>query len=269
MRSFTEHILHEQLDLAEQAYQWEVYEPWKVALEHTLAEGIHDPGILKCVFMAGGPGSGKSYVADELFGLDARFRSSFSHYGLKVVNSDTMFEYLLKKINVNPKDLARIEKDDPRQFDFLTQHPEGPRARAKALTQTQQQIYVEGRLGMIIDGTGDDYEKMSAKKKHAEDAGYDTLMIFVHTSLDVAHARNRQRSRSLPDAMVEQIWHSCQQNRERYEHLFGRQGYVEVYNSVGGVPHEKVRRAVDAFVHRPVHNPKGLAWMRAMGLPLH
>jgi cytidylate kinase len=268
MRSFTTHLLHEQLDDAERQYHWEVYEPWKLALEHTLSEGVHDPGILKCVFMAGGPGSGKSFVADELFGLDAGFRSSFSHYGLKVVNSDNMFEYLLRKMNVNPKDLAHIEKDDPRQFDFLTQHPQGPRARAKALTQTQQHLYMEGRLGMIVDGTGDDYEKMSAKKKHVEDVGYDTLMVFVNTTLAIAHERNRKRSRSLPDAMVEEIWRSCQHNRERYARLFGRQGYVEVHNSVGGVPHDKVFRAVDTFVHRPVQNTKGLAWMRAMGLPL-
>ena len=227
---------------------------------------FRSPGIFKCVFMAGGPGSGKSYVADELFGLDAGFKSSFSHYGLKVVNSDNMFEYLLKKLDVSPKELANIERTDPKQFDFLTQHPEGPRARAKVLTAKQQHIYMEGKLGMIIDGTGDDYEKMAAKKKHAEAAGYDTMMVFVHTTLDVAQERNRKRSRSLPDAMVLDIWHSCQKNRERYEHLFGRRDYVEVYNSVGGVPHQKVFQAVNAFVKRPVQNPKGVAWMRAHGL---
>lgn len=59
-------------------------------------EGVDDPGILKCVFMAGGPGSGKSFAANDLFGIDQRFRSSFSTYGLKVVNSDMEFERLLK-----------------------------------------------------------------------------------------------------------------------------------------------------------------------------
>ena len=28
-------------------------------LEQMIIEGVDDPGILKCVFMAGGPGSGK------------------------------------------------------------------------------------------------------------------------------------------------------------------------------------------------------------------
>ena len=34
-----------------------------------IEEGINDPGILKAVFLAGGPGSGKGYVGSGLFGL--------------------------------------------------------------------------------------------------------------------------------------------------------------------------------------------------------
>ena len=57
-------------------------------LELDLDEGIHDPGIFKAVVLAGGPGSGKSYVAQKL-GLKT--------LGLVVVNSDSFFEILLKK----------------------------------------------------------------------------------------------------------------------------------------------------------------------------
>ena len=39
-------------------------------LEQLVLEGVDDPGILKCVFMAGGPGSGKSFTAMEIFGID-------------------------------------------------------------------------------------------------------------------------------------------------------------------------------------------------------
>ncbi len=52
-----------------------------------LQEGPNDPGIFKVIFFAGGPGSGKSYVANEL-GLISR--------GLKVLNSDDAFEYLMR-----------------------------------------------------------------------------------------------------------------------------------------------------------------------------
>ena len=56
-----------------------------------IIEGVDDPGILKCVFMAGGPGSGKSFTAMEIFGIDKKLKSSFSASGLKNVNSDSAF----------------------------------------------------------------------------------------------------------------------------------------------------------------------------------
>ena len=42
----------------------------KLIREFLLNEGIYDPGVLNAVFMAGGPGSGKSYTAKEIFGGD-------------------------------------------------------------------------------------------------------------------------------------------------------------------------------------------------------
>ena len=32
-------------------------------------EGVNDPGIFKAVFLAGGPGSGKSFVGSEIFAI--------------------------------------------------------------------------------------------------------------------------------------------------------------------------------------------------------
>ena len=37
-----------------------------------LNEGARDPGIFKAIFLAGGPGSGKSFVAQKLFGIPER-----------------------------------------------------------------------------------------------------------------------------------------------------------------------------------------------------
>ena len=78
-----------------------------------ILEGVDDPGILKCVFMAGGPGSGKTTAANDLFGIDAKFRSSFSSFGLKVVNSDIAYEKMLRDNGIDPRDIAKIEKEDP------------------------------------------------------------------------------------------------------------------------------------------------------------
>ena len=47
----------------------------------TLKEGVYDPGIFKAFFLAGGPGSGKTFVTAQ----------AFAGTGLKVVNSDSAF----------------------------------------------------------------------------------------------------------------------------------------------------------------------------------
>ena len=47
-------------------------------LNQIITEGVYDPGIFKAFFLAGGPGSGKTFVT----------RSAFAGTGLKLVNSD-------------------------------------------------------------------------------------------------------------------------------------------------------------------------------------
>jgi len=88
-------------------------------LEQMIIEGVDDPGILKCVFMAGGPGSGKSFTAMEIFGIDKKLKSSFSSFGLKNVNSDSAFEKGLKDNGIDPKKLADIEKNDPELWESM------------------------------------------------------------------------------------------------------------------------------------------------------
>ena len=46
-----------------------------------IEEGVNDPGILKAVFLAGGPGSGKGYVSKGLFGIPKSV--NVSAHGLK------------------------------------------------------------------------------------------------------------------------------------------------------------------------------------------
>ena len=42
---------------------------FRVLKKESVNEGVNDPGILKAVFLAGGPGSGKTYVTRGLFGI--------------------------------------------------------------------------------------------------------------------------------------------------------------------------------------------------------
>ena len=53
-----------------------------------LEEGVNDPAIFKAVFLAGGPGSGKSFMVGQ---------TGLTGLGFKIVNSDTAFETAIKK----------------------------------------------------------------------------------------------------------------------------------------------------------------------------
>ena len=229
-------------------------------LEQLIIEGVDDPGILKCVFMAGGPGSGKSFTAMEIFGIDKRFKSSLSSFGLKSVNSDSAFEAGLRKNGIDPKDLARIEKEEPELWDTITKDPNGIRNKAKQLTQKQKAFYEAGRLGMIIDGTGHDYGKIDKLKKHAESLGYDTYMVFVNTSLEVAKERNLKRDRVLPDNLLTKSWQDVQNNLGKFQNLFGNNFRI-VDNTVYKPIAPDVQKAVNSFIRKPVYNKIGQKWI--------
>ena len=224
-----------------------------------LNEGVDDPGILKCVFLAGGPGSGKSRVAGDLFGISKGLTVAAS--GLKSVNSDVAFEAQLKKSGINPKDLGKIEKENPELWNAITEDPNGERAKGKKTTDKMRAFYEEGRLGMIIDGTGDDISKIKAKKQHAESLGYDTYMVFVNTSLEVAQARNKKRDRVLGEDIVNEIWKACQHNLGAFQTLFSGNFRIVDNTPDGDNLTDDIKKAVDGFLRERLYNPIGKQWV--------
>jgi len=240
------------------------------AIRELLSEGIYDPGILKAVFMAGGPGSGKSFTAKVLFGGSlASELSASTAMGLKIINSDPAFEKYLEEAGVDPGDLARIAREDPEKAYELGLDDErgvpasSPRGKAKQYktAATQQYTKSTARLGVIIDGTGDDLAKIEKKKEAMEKLGYDTYMIFVNTTLEVAQERNMNRPRKLPPKKVEEIWTDVQANLGAFQGLFGQGNISIVDNTVYGPVDEAVQKAVGGFVNRPIKNPIGKKWI--------
>ena len=226
-----------------------------------ITEGVDDPGILKCIFLAGGPGSGKSYTAKEIFGVGKSDMASVSAGGLKGVSSDVAFEQALKKNGINPKDLADIEKNDPNFWAYIAgEQGDSIRNLSKEVTKKQQAFYEAGRLGMIIDGTGDEVLKIRNKKNHAEQLGYDCYMVFVNTSLEVALKRNAERSRSLPDSLVKEVWSKCQENMGKFQGIFGG-NFIIVDNTEYHPISNSVQKQVDSFLRKPIQNPIGKKWV--------
>jgi len=100
-----------------------------------LQEGVYDPNIFKAFFLAGGPGSGKSFVAQKL-GLKA--------LGLIVVNSDLFFVQMMKRKGLSLKMPANETEDR-----------EVARLAAKASTDRRLKNLVEARMGVLIDSTSE------------------------------------------------------------------------------------------------------------------
>jgi|TARA_R110002153_G_scaffold176700_1_gene329934 dephospho-CoA kinase len=213
----------------------------------SIEEGVNDPHIFKAVFLAGGPGSGKSFVAGKMLGGT----------GLKSINSDDIYEYLMKKKDMdmsNPEIIASPVGQETRD-------------KAKELTQSRRSNYVDGRLGLIIDGTGKDVAKVAKAQESLKELGYETMMLFVNTSEDVAQERNMQRPRRIPAELVRKMWQSVQQNIMKFQQLFGAANFHVVDNS-GGLedPDRKqnfleVTRAIDKFLMKSPQHQYAKKWI--------
>ena len=201
-----------------------------------LQEGVYDPNILKAFFMAGGPGSGKSYVVQRTTG----------GLGLKIVNSDEIFEKKLKAAGLSLK----MPDNEQSMRDPI-------RDKSKVLTKKRKEGYLEGRLGLVIDGTGHDYEKIAYQARQLEELGYDTFMIFVNTSLDIALQRNAERKRSVPESIVIKSWNDVQKNIGKFQNYF-RGNFVIVDNNskdedIMGMAIKRVR----ALARKKLQNGRG------------
>ena len=206
-----------------------------------LQEGVYDPNILKAFFLAGGPGSGKSYVVKRTTG----------GLGMKILNSDDHFERLLKDAGLDSK--MPPEEKQPRDV---------ARDRAKDLTTFQRKNFVRGRLGLIIDGTGKDFNKIAYQARELEGFGYDTHMIFVNTSLDVALQRNKERDRSVPEPIAVKSWNAVQRNIGKFSNFFKGNFIIVDNNDKDEDMMQQVFKRVRALAKKKVRNQRGLQWIR-------
>ena len=217
--------------------------------EENLQEGINDPNLFKAIFMAGGPGSGKSFVSTKATDVTQ---------GLKVINSDTALQFLLSKAGMSKKMIGMT----PEELEKFAQK----RARGRDITAKMKKLYLNGKLGLIIDSTAEEYERIVREKKELEDAGYDTFMIFVNTSLEVAQANNQRRDRVLDPKIVETAWKDVQKNIGRLTNLF--KGSFQIVDNDKDEKDPKMinvfrrlTRYVKAYLKRPLKSKLAKQWI--------
>ena len=229
--------------------------PVDALFEEILTEGVHDKSIFKAVFLAGGPGSGKDYVLDN----------TLSGHGLVEINSDKALEFLMDKKGLD-KTMPAGEQEER---DIV-------RGKAKSMTELRQRLALLGRNGLIINGTGDDVEKIAKIKERLEEIGYDTHMVAVNTADEVSKQRNIERGtrggRTVPEEIRKKKWDSVQAARPQFAEMFG-QNYSEFDNSedLRNAPPEVVKAKKDEMLElfkkvkeftsaAPAH-PKAQEWI--------
>ena len=212
--------------------------------EEAINEGVYDKNIFKAFFLAGGPGSGKSWVsARTLMGQ-----------GMKVINSDDGFENYAKKVGLELK-MTNMSAFQTKQKNFL-------RTRAKRGTMSMHQHAIDGRLGMIMDSTARDTARIEAEAQSMRYLGYDTYMVFVNTTLEVALKRNELRPRSVPEPIVINSHRQIQKNIPKLRAIFGSKNFVEVDNSVEAEDvNIKVYKEIQKLVRSKPSSPMAQAWI--------
>lgn len=210
-----------------------------------LSEGVNDPAIFKAIFLAGGPGSGKSFIVGK---------TGLTSMGYKVVNSDDAFEAAMKKVDM---DMTPDNIFSPKGQEL--------RGKAKKLTGKKEERYLKGRLGLVVDGTGKDPDKIAEQAKKVKAMGYDVAMIFVNTDLDTAISRDAKRARTLGEKGVTEYWKAVQRNIGKFQRMFGKPNFLVVDNSEGK-DYEKETltafRDAKKFTDKPV-TKKAQKWIDA------
>ena len=215
--------------------------------QEAINEGVYDKNIFKCFFLAGGPGSGKSWVSAR----------TLRGQGMKVINSDDGFERYARKAGLDLKQMGDFTASQTKQKDRL-------RTRAKRGTAYMHQHAIDGRLGLIMDSTARDVARIESEAQSMRYLGYDTYMVFVNTTLEVALKRNEMRPRSVPEPIVISSHAQIQKNIPKLRAMFGSKNFVEVHNN-------KVKEDVNIAVYKKIQklvrskptSPQAKAWIQA------
>ena len=202
-----------------------------------LNEGPRDPNIFKAIFTAGIPGSGKTTLVKKLT----------AGTGMKTVNFDELYEYLVRSRN----DVDSVVKVADRLLD------------------SKLSTYLSGRLGVVIDKTSWDYEKVINLKEKFEALGYDTRMVYVNTDVDIAKQRvkNRYKStgRDVDEKYIDTVFAQLHGNLGKYQRKFS-DNFVIVDNSVDfsnpSSAAKYVETRVDKFLNSKPRNRVAAQWIR-------
>lgn len=184
-----------------------------------LLEGQHDKYTQKAIFLIGIPASGKTEF----------YYHALKHKHLKHMDSDKVMAFLVGKHGGSLRDTSnytRWQKSVAQKLDAMSD------------------MYKSGKLGLVIDGTGRNIEKIKEIKKNLEDEhGYKTAMVFINTPLTKAIEKAKRRDRAVDLSYIKKVYSDLSKNTEEYRKIFNP--FIEV-NSVK--EYDKAERKVNRWL---------------------
>lgn len=160
-----------------------------------LNEGKHDQNIYKAVFLSGLPASGKTEF----------YNYALKHKDFKHLDSDKILSFLVRKHKDDLKD-TRVYQKYSEQIDKKI--------------RTQSEIWTDRGLGLVIDTTGQDLNKILEIKNVLENKGYDTAMVFIEKKFQDAVDYSKTRDRAVDKSYIINVKEKLSKNEEIYQKSF-------------------------------------------------
>ena len=199
--------------------------------EDVINESVHDRGCFKAVFLAGTPGSGKSYIISKIKSGSIEPR---------IVNVDKFVEFL----NLNNPNPTYVRAD---VYD-----------RAKKLSKNQFAQYINGALPLFVDATSANLNTLRNRLNVLDMIGYDYAMIFVNTSVETSQKRASMRPRKVDPEVIKQDYDTIQKMKNKIISYFPF--HMEINNDDGELTDDIILKAykrISYFYDGEIENPIG------------
>lgn len=209
-----------------------------ITFQQYLQESINDKGILKALFLAGVPASGKTYIQQKI--------NSSIHP--KVINTDTF-----------SRKYFGVKKE---AYDIFGEVPDDIVSKSTSSTQKQLTQYVDGMLPLIIDSTSSNPSNLIKRNGILQGVGYDTGMVFVYTSLETALRRNANRIKEgkggVPEDFLKETHDKIIKMMSYYKENFK---FFKVINNdldyASDINLGSIMKSIYTFYYSDVNNPIG------------
>ena len=180
----------------------------------------------KAIILAGAPGAGKGTV---LGGLNLS--------GLKTLNLDDTIAALSKEQGFTLNQKSADAEDRSKFMQAMRTATDQLKGNPKQGIKGDIPQTIENKESFILDGTSASYGQTSKLYNQLKEAGYDVMMLYVYTDLEMSLKRNQERfeksggqDRSLMPGAVLGTWKDVTKNFSKYQDLFG-DNFVSVANT--------------------------------------